>query len=454
MNVGERRISQIPSGGDRTRTYWTPPMDRYLVDLLLDQVHRGNKLGQTFIAQAWVDMVILFNTKFGSNHDKDVLKNRYKHLRRQYNDIKFLLEQSGFSWNEARDMVTAEDSVWDAYIKERPDARSYRVKTVPSYHKLGIIFGEDIYDGRYTHLALNLEVNDETPVLMTGTEKNDHLNSSINPPRIEWTLPMDRYLIDLMLQHTHRGSKISQTFTEQAWADMVVSFNEKFTVQSDIYILENRYICLMKEHDDINNLLSHVGFFWDESKQMVTAEEVVWEAYIKEHPDFILYRDKFLGNYNDLSKIFASEVPDGRVNYEAVGMEMEKKDELEAMDIDGVSGDLACQAAHIELCEQRRKRPALTPSSSEPLNKASKTGQMQKSLSEMAGAVTTWVNKKENKNYVTIESAVGALQAIPDIDDELLLDACDLLEDERKAKTFLALDVTLRKKWLLRKLRL
>lgn len=117
MNVGERRISQIPSGGDRTRTYWTPPMDRYLVDLLLDQVHRGNKLGQTFIAQAWVDMVILFNTKFGSNHDKDVLKNRYKHLRRQYNDIKFLLEQSGFSWNEARDMVTAEDSVWDAYIK-------------------------------------------------------------------------------------------------------------------------------------------------------------------------------------------------------------------------------------------------------------------------------------------------------------------------------------------------
>lgn len=155
-----------------------------------------------------------------------------------------------------------------------------------------------------------------------------------------------------------------------------------------------------------------------------------------------------------MSKIFASEVPDGRVNYEAVGMEMEKKDELEAMDIDGVSGDLACQAAHIELCEQRRKRPALTPSSSEPLNKASKTGQMQKSLSEMAGAVTTWVNKKENKNYVTIESAVGALQAIPDIDDELLLDACDLLEDERKAKTFLALDVTLRKKWLLRKLRL
>ena len=62
-------------------------------------------------------------------------------------------------------------------------------------------------------------------------------------------------------------------------------------------------------------------------------------------------------------------------------------------------------------------------------------------------------SQKGNKNYSKIESAVDALQALPDIDDELLLDACDLLEDERKAKTFLALDVTLRKKWLLRKLR-
>lgn len=102
---------------DRTRTFWTPPMDRYLIDLLLDQVHRGNKLGQTFLTQAWVDMVTAFNVKFGSHYDKDVLKNRYKHLRRLYNDIKILLEQSGFSWDETRDMVVAEDSVWNAYIK-------------------------------------------------------------------------------------------------------------------------------------------------------------------------------------------------------------------------------------------------------------------------------------------------------------------------------------------------
>lgn len=92
-------------------------MDHCLIDLLLDQVLRGNKIGQGFITQAWIEMVTSFNMKFGSHFDKDVLKNRYRHLRRQYNDITSLLEYSGFCWDDTREMVTAEDYVWDSYIQ-------------------------------------------------------------------------------------------------------------------------------------------------------------------------------------------------------------------------------------------------------------------------------------------------------------------------------------------------
>lgn len=113
----EERESQTRSNTDRSRTYWTPPMDRYLIDLLLEQVHKGNKLGQTFLTQGWIEVAKLFNENFGSHHDKEVLKNRHKHLRRQYNDVKALLEQGGFSWDETRQMVNASDSIWDAYTK-------------------------------------------------------------------------------------------------------------------------------------------------------------------------------------------------------------------------------------------------------------------------------------------------------------------------------------------------
>ena len=92
-------------------------MDRYLIDLLLDQVLRGNKIGCAFITQAWNEMVKSFNSKFGSHYDKEVLKSRYKHLRQQYSDVKILLDQSGFSWDENQEMVTAEEYVWDSFTK-------------------------------------------------------------------------------------------------------------------------------------------------------------------------------------------------------------------------------------------------------------------------------------------------------------------------------------------------
>lgn len=92
-------------------------MDRYLIDLLLDHVNKGNRIGKTFVAQAWIDMVKSFNTNFSSRHDKDVLKNRYKHLKRLYNDINTLLGETGFSWDDSREMVVAEDHIWDAYME-------------------------------------------------------------------------------------------------------------------------------------------------------------------------------------------------------------------------------------------------------------------------------------------------------------------------------------------------
>lgn len=92
-------------------------MERYFIDLMLEHIHRRNRTGHTFNKQAWTDMLAVFNAKFGSQYDKDVLKSRYTNLWKQFNDIKNILGQSGFSWDETRQMVVADDYLWDAYIK-------------------------------------------------------------------------------------------------------------------------------------------------------------------------------------------------------------------------------------------------------------------------------------------------------------------------------------------------
>ncbi|GAV80076.1 Myb_DNA-bind_3 domain-containing protein [Cephalotus follicularis] len=435
------------SGSDRTRTYWTPPMDRYFINLLLDQVDKGNKVGQTFLTQAWMDMVTSFNAKFRSHYDKDVLKNRYKHLRRHYNEIRTLLAHSQFQWDETRQMVTAEDSVWDSYIEEHPDARSYRVKTVPSYHKLCVIFGEESSDRRFNRLSFDADPTGEIPVLMTGEHNNEYSAASTDPSRIDWAHSMDRHIIDIMLEQVNGGKKIDDTFNEKVWNHILEGLNEKFGLRCDKEALEKLYICLMKQHDDIGNLLDHGGFMWDETKQMIQAENDVWEAYIKKKPDAISYRDRVLSSYSDLCKIFGKDKSDGILNGQEMGTETDcTVQEAQAV---GLYEHLQSPAGNIQLSDQHRKRPTAVLSNLGRSSKAQKTGQeLRKALS---GAVT--LLSKKQKNHKTIENAVDVLRGIPDMDDELLLGACELLEDERKAKTFLALGTTLRKKWLLRKLR-
>lgn len=92
---------------------------------------------------------------------------------------------------------------------------------------------------------------------------------------------MDRFFIDLLLEQVHEGNKIDRAFNEQAWIHMVESFNENFALLLNKNELENQYICLMKQYDDISDLLNHSGFVWDEAKQMVVANNDVWEVYIK-----------------------------------------------------------------------------------------------------------------------------------------------------------------------------
>ena len=122
--------------------------------------------------------------------------------------------------------------------------------------------------------------------------------------------------------------------------------------------------------------------------------------------------------------------------------------------MDGTEQRLLLTSREFQI-SQHRKRPAeMISLDTELSKKVHRTeNDVQKALSEMAGVVTRLVSMRQHHNYKAGEGAIDALQAIPDIDDELMLDACDFLEDERKAKTFMALDATLRKKWLLRKLR-
>ena len=63
-------------------------------------MHRGDRIGHTFNKQSWTDMLTMFNAYFGSPYDEKVLKSHYTNLWTEFNDVKSLVDQNGFSWDD------------------------------------------------------------------------------------------------------------------------------------------------------------------------------------------------------------------------------------------------------------------------------------------------------------------------------------------------------------------
>ncbi|KAK3020560.1 hypothetical protein RJ639_046910 [Escallonia herrerae] len=492
-------------------------------------------------------MASLFNAKFKFQNKKDVLKNRHKTLRNLYKATKNLLDQEGFRWDETRQMVTADDRVWDDYIKVHPDARSYRIKSIPHFSDLCEIYKNTTVEGKWHIYSQTADIDSTVPASDTlgvspATPVNDGKpgdslmessshsvgdttvavgpssvgeasaealqeimvddeyrvtasNVTVNntPQRTDnrgsmvvartrtyWQPPMDRYFIDVMLDHVQKGDQIDGLFHKQAWMEMTTSFNARFGFKYETDILKNRYKTLRRQYNLIKNLLELDGFMWDETRQMVTADDWVWQDYIKvlkvqAHTDARQYMTRPVPYYKDLCVVCRElsgvdgrgSVSDYTFDQQDGVHEVKLNRELrrsQSPDASASSADLIGNdeqdsshvGSKITVADQKNKRQSENQSSSAHSKKSrSKQEGMASALQEMATAVSSLADdrKDDNSNSTAIENVIEAIQALPDMGDDLVLDSCDFLEDEKKAKTFMALDVKLRKKWLIRKLR-
>lgn len=96
---------------------WSVAKEAYLVELLQHQAQLGKRADTGFKKEAWVAATADFNEKFHVTWKYTQLKTKFQQLKRSYTIIKKLKDQSGFGWDDVLQTVTADDHVWDAYVK-------------------------------------------------------------------------------------------------------------------------------------------------------------------------------------------------------------------------------------------------------------------------------------------------------------------------------------------------
>ncbi|PPD86682.1 hypothetical protein GOBAR_DD16385 [Gossypium barbadense] len=118
----------------------------------------------------------------GSKPAKPNIESRIRLLKIEWSIIYDMLNgqnNSGFSWDEHRQLVVAEDAVWDTYLKSHKEAAQFRHRSFPYYDQFTAIYARDRATGKDDQTAADVleEINAEgVPTTYMDEERNSFYN--------------------------------------------------------------------------------------------------------------------------------------------------------------------------------------------------------------------------------------------------------------------------------------
>ncbi|PPD71366.1 hypothetical protein GOBAR_DD31754 [Gossypium barbadense] len=97
---------------------------------------------------------------------KPNIESRIRLLKREWSIVYDMLNgqnNSGFGWDEHRQLVVAEDAVWDSYLKSHNEAAQFRHRSFPYYDQLTTIYARDRATGKDAQTTTDVleEINAE-----------------------------------------------------------------------------------------------------------------------------------------------------------------------------------------------------------------------------------------------------------------------------------------------------
>ncbi|RVW98532.1 hypothetical protein CK203_026910 [Vitis vinifera] len=146
------------SVSEKRNLTWIDEMDNFLVDRLMEQMHKGQKIGGVFTKTAYAIVAREIGENFELSCNSEHIKNRMKALKKNFYVAQEVLQSgSGFGFNESTQMIEATTEVWTTYTKAHPGASQLRYKPIRNYDKLSILLGKDRATGSLAAVVAALD---------------------------------------------------------------------------------------------------------------------------------------------------------------------------------------------------------------------------------------------------------------------------------------------------------
>ncbi|PPD69821.1 hypothetical protein GOBAR_DD33299 [Gossypium barbadense] len=151
--------SQASRGSKRK---WVPEEDAALVSCMVDLHNVGTFNADTGFKAGYLNELEKMLEKAlprAMLKAKPNIESRIRCLKREWSVVYDMLNgqnNSGFGWDEHRQLVVAEDAVWESYVKSHKEASQFRHRSFPYYNQLTAIYARDRATGKDAQTAADV----------------------------------------------------------------------------------------------------------------------------------------------------------------------------------------------------------------------------------------------------------------------------------------------------------
>ncbi|XP_057956182.1 L10-interacting MYB domain-containing protein-like [Malania oleifera] len=151
---------------------WTALEEKIFIQLMVKEVHKGNRSTTTFSRKGWKHIEQEFVEKTRKRYNNSQFRNKFNQLRTRFHDFSKLLKEPGVSYDSLLNTICASENVWESCIKANKGAKRFRKKGCPMYIELGIIFGDPAAKFKYASPLALYSMDDEDKLEMEDASTN------------------------------------------------------------------------------------------------------------------------------------------------------------------------------------------------------------------------------------------------------------------------------------------
>ncbi|PPD82891.1 hypothetical protein GOBAR_DD20175 [Gossypium barbadense] len=166
---------------------------------------------------------------------KPNIESRIRLLKREWSIVYDMLNgqnNSGFGWDEHRQLVVAEDAVWESYLKSHREVAQFRYRTFLYYDQLTTIYARDRATGKDVQTAADVleEINADVRTTAMDEEINSFYDCEVDIPLDD----MNVSAAEPQRDRNQEGSSSSNKRKNKSNArDMSSSFDEAATLLAE-----------------------------------------------------------------------------------------------------------------------------------------------------------------------------------------------------------------------------